>query len=155
MNLIIHLSINQSINQSIKVWPRNRHSIPNTHHLYQHILRNLHPHSFHSSVGLWIDQICINQDDVHERNEQVALMHRIYSKAENVVIWLGEEGPDDRMAFGFVPKLLSYLPPLSAGHGATRQGLVARQALPLVGSPAWTALSGIFSRPYFRRSWII
>ena len=104
---------------------------------------------------LWIDQICINQDDVHERNKQVALMHRIYSKAESVVIWLGEEGPDDGMAFRFVPVLLSYLPPLSAGHGATRQGLVARQALPIVGSPAWIALSRVFSRPYFRRSWII
>ena len=104
---------------------------------------------------LWIDQICINQDNVYERNQQVALMHRIYSKAENVVIWLGEEGPDDGMAFGFVPILLSYLPPLSAGHGATQQGIVASQALPIVGSPAWIALSRVFSRPYFRRSWII
>lgn len=49
------------------------------------------------SRTLWIDQICINQIDVHERNQQVALMHKIYSKAENVVIWLGEEGPDDGM----------------------------------------------------------
>lgn len=104
---------------------------------------------------LWIDQICINQDDVEERNKQVALMRRIYSKAENVVVWLGEEGPDDEMAFGFVPILLSHLPPLSAGHEVTRQGLVARQAIPLVGSPAWIALSRIFNRRYFRRSWII
>lgn len=104
---------------------------------------------------LWIDQICINQDDVHERNKQVALMHRIYSKAESVVIWLGEEGPDDGMAFGFVPILLSYLPSVSAGNGATRQGLVVRQALPIIGSPAWIALSRVFSHPYFRRSWII
>ena len=106
--------------------------------------------------ALWIDQICINQDDVDERNKQVALMRKIYSKAENVVIWLGEEGPDDEMAFRFVPVLLSHLPPLSASHGGVaRQGLVARQALPIVGSPAWIALSRIFSRPYFRRSWII
>ena len=104
---------------------------------------------------LWIDQICINQDDVHERNKQVALMHRIYSRAENVVIWLGKEGPDDGMAFGFVPHLLSYLPPLSAGHGATQQGLIASQAFPILGSPAWIALSRVFSRPYFRRAWII
>ena len=104
---------------------------------------------------LWIDQICINQDDVDERNKQVALMRRIYSQAKNVVIWLGEEEPDDEMAFGFVPVLLSYLPPLSAGYGVTRQGLVARQAIPIIGSPAWIALSSIFRRPYFRRSWII
>ncbi|KAM0804431.1 heterokaryon incompatibility protein-domain-containing protein [Usnea florida] len=51
--------------------------------------------------ALWIDQICINQDDVEERNKQVALMRKIFSEAENVVIWLGEEGPDDEMAFGY------------------------------------------------------
>ena len=106
--------------------------------------------------ALWIDQVCINQDDVDERNKQVALMRKIYSQAENVVVWLGEDGPDDEMAFRFVPVLLSYLPPLSASHGGVaRQGLVAREALPIVGSPAWIALSRIFSRPYFRRSWII
>ena len=106
--------------------------------------------------ALWIDQICINQDDVDERSKQVALMRKIYSKAENVVIWLGEGGPDDEMAFRFVPVLLSYLLPLSTSHGGVvRQGLVAREALPIVGSPAWIALSRVFSRPYFRRSWII
>ena len=104
---------------------------------------------------LWIDQICINQDDVDERNKQVALMGRIYSKAENVVVWLGDGDLDDGMAFDFAPRLLSYLPPLSAGHGVTRQGLVARHALPYIQSPGWIALSRIFSRPYFRRSWII
>ena len=83
-------------------------------------------------------------------------MRKIYSKAEKVVIWLGEEGPDDEMAFQFVPVLLSHLPPLSPSHGgAARQGLVAREVLPIVGSPAWIALSRVFSRPYFRRAWII
>ena len=104
---------------------------------------------------LWIDQICINQDDVDERNKQVALMGKIYSKAEKVVVWLGDGHPDDGMAFDFAPRLLSYLPPLSAGHGVTRRGLVARHALPLIDCPGWIALSRIFSRPYFRRSWII
>ena len=104
---------------------------------------------------LWIDQICINQDNVDESNKQVALMGRIYSKAENVVVWLGEGDLDDGMAFDFAPRLLSYLPPLSAGHGVARQGLVARHALPFILSRGWIALSRIFSRPYFRRSWII
>lgn len=104
---------------------------------------------------LWIDQVCINQDDVDERSKQVALMGRIYSKAAIVVIWLGEEEPSDKMAFEFVPILLSYLPSVSDGHGVMRRGLVARQAIPIVGSPGWIALSRVFSRPYFRRSWII
>ena len=104
---------------------------------------------------LWIDQICINQDDVDERNKQVALMGRIYSEAGNVIVWLGDGDLDDGMAFDFAPRLLSYLPPLSAGQGVTRQGPVARHALPFIQSRGWIALSRIFGRPYFRRSWII
>jgi hypothetical protein len=40
---------------------------------------------------LWIDQICINQSDVLERNAQVALMSTIYTQCSSVIIWLGSE----------------------------------------------------------------
>ena len=36
---------------------------------------------------LWIDQICINQEDIQERNAQVQLMHAIYSGASHVIAW--------------------------------------------------------------------
>lgn len=52
---------------------------------------------------LWIDQICINQDDIKERSSQVRLMYEIYSLAQRTVIWLGddekEQGPVVRMLF--------------------------------------------------------
>lgn len=38
---------------------------------------------------VWIDQICINQKDTPERNYQVTLMTKIYSKAARVVVWIG------------------------------------------------------------------
>lgn len=38
---------------------------------------------------IWIDQICINQQDVSERNHQVQLMTRIYSNASIVIVWVG------------------------------------------------------------------
>ncbi|KAM0351775.1 hypothetical protein ACHAPU_002287 [Fusarium lateritium] len=38
---------------------------------------------------LWIDAICIDQNNLEERGGQVALMDLIYSKAQKVVIWLG------------------------------------------------------------------
>jgi hypothetical protein len=44
--------------------------------------------------SLWIDYICINQDDVEERNRQVAQMGLIYEFASSVLIWLGEATPD-------------------------------------------------------------
>jgi hypothetical protein len=34
---------------------------------------------------LWVDAICINQDDMKERNHQVSRMGSIYSQAEKVV----------------------------------------------------------------------
>lgn len=38
---------------------------------------------------LWIDQLCINQNDREEKTHQVGLMARIYSEASMVHIWLG------------------------------------------------------------------
>lgn len=39
---------------------------------------------------LWVDAICINQDSLSERRNQVLLMGHIYRQADGVVIWLGE-----------------------------------------------------------------
>ena len=41
------------------------------------------------SLWLWVDALCINQNDVQERGHQVRLMKRIYETAEMVLVWLG------------------------------------------------------------------
>ncbi|TVY80845.1 Heterokaryon incompatibility protein 6 OR allele [Lachnellula suecica] len=46
------------------------------------------------SVSLWIDAICIDQENLNERGHQVGLMRDIYSKASQVLIWLGESSED-------------------------------------------------------------
>ena len=39
---------------------------------------------------LWVDAICINQDDTHtERPQQISMMANIYEGAQEVLIWLG------------------------------------------------------------------
>lgn len=38
---------------------------------------------------LWVDAICINQDDMIERNKQVPMMDRIYQNSSRTVVWLG------------------------------------------------------------------
>ena len=40
---------------------------------------------------LWADAICINQGDFEERNQQVQLMRDVYSKARQVIAWIGDE----------------------------------------------------------------
>jgi hypothetical protein len=44
-----------------------------------------------ASRVIWADAICINQEDVKERGQQVALMGQIFDGAWQVIIWLGEE----------------------------------------------------------------
>ena len=48
---------------------------------------------------LWIDQICIDQTDVLEKNSQIPLMPDIYASATQVIVWLGPgfEGSDALM----------------------------------------------------------
>lgn len=40
---------------------------------------------------LWIDQLCIDQDNLKEVGFQVQLMGNIYKSARRVVVWLGED----------------------------------------------------------------
>jgi hypothetical protein len=39
---------------------------------------------------LWIDAICINQDNLDERASQVSMMREIYRNASRVIVWLGD-----------------------------------------------------------------
>ena len=43
-----------------------------------------------SDRALWVDALCIHQEDEKERNHQVSFMGEIYKQAEVVLAWLGE-----------------------------------------------------------------
>ncbi|KAH6677846.1 heterokaryon incompatibility protein-domain-containing protein [Plectosphaerella plurivora] len=38
---------------------------------------------------LWVDAVCIDQNNTNKRNHQVGQMRRVYQYAESVIIWLG------------------------------------------------------------------
>jgi hypothetical protein len=38
---------------------------------------------------VWVDAVCIDQSSLKERNHQVKIMSSIYSRATNVLVWLG------------------------------------------------------------------
>ncbi|KAI1347733.1 heterokaryon incompatibility protein-domain-containing protein [Xylaria sp. FL0043] len=95
-------------------------------------------------TSFWIDAICIDQSNVHERNHQVGLMKQIYANATKVYVWLGREAENSDIAMRFVTAQAAK-PLRSRGPGYY---------------PLWTrqqgdALQILCERPYWRRMWII
>jgi hypothetical protein len=95
----------------------NGHQFPVTENLFAALknIRNANKAAIEaSSVPVtsfwWIDAICINQDNVLERNAQVGMMTRIYRKSYGVHIWLGEASEDSDLALELVDKITSYQP---------------------------------------------
>jgi hypothetical protein len=39
---------------------------------------------------LWIDQLCIDQENVNEKSHQIQQMRQIYEKAQRTIVWLGD-----------------------------------------------------------------
>ncbi|KAK5654223.1 hypothetical protein OQA88_7398 [Cercophora sp. LCS_1] len=59
--------------------------------LYKAICRLSSKATATGPLRIWIDAICINQDDLEERSQQVAMMGSIYSRAEVVHVWLDDD----------------------------------------------------------------
>ncbi|OCK78033.1 hypothetical protein K432DRAFT_281275, partial [Lepidopterella palustris CBS 459.81] len=121
---------------------------------------------------LWVDAICINQEDVTERTQQVKMMTEIYSRAPSVVIWLGDGDTDTDKAMDVIATLSSLLktefPDISKylmGPNGTEFGIshVARilekyqfQVQPVESDESAAAsLSYLFGNPWFRRIWVL
>jgi hypothetical protein len=54
---------------------------------------------------LWIDALCINQNNLKERAEQVQKMKKIFDTAGSVLAWLGEATEDSDEAFVVLQEL--------------------------------------------------
>ena len=68
------------------------------------ITENLSKALFHLRLAnrlrvLWIDAICINQQDLDERSHQVTLLRDTFQRAKKVIVWLGEDTGEAKKAF--------------------------------------------------------
>jgi hypothetical protein len=85
---------------------------------------------------LWVDAVCIDQTNVDERNHQVGLMDRIYSRARSVCICISDELFNYKKFF----RWLQYTPTENKSNiRAWPRGKTRR----------------LLSHRYFQRAWII
>jgi hypothetical protein len=95
---------------------------------------------------LWIDAICINQWNIHERNHQVAQMAQIYQEATTVVVWLGAPDSSSAIAFELLLSPLKWITLFQPSNDLEVLSLGNRQL---------SALHSLLSREYWKRLWII
>lgn len=84
---------------------------------------------------LWVDAVCINQDDNKEKERQIPLMRTIYAQAGRVIVWLGLplDGHGDQ-ALGNIRQ--------AGGEGLT------------VMEDDYTSVMVLLRRDWFRRMWV-
>lgn len=112
---------------------------------------------------LWIDQICINQENLDERGAQVKMMAAIYSSARRVVVWLGEASQTTHLAIKFATELCEALTALAETYkgqiiSLNDFGEILKPKnfyLPKRGESEWISLSELLSRRWFERLWVV
>ncbi|KAE9371823.1 HET-domain-containing protein [Stipitochalara longipes BDJ] len=83
------------------------------------------------SRRLWVDQICINQNDIQERGAQVQLMRDVYQKSNSTIAWLGE--PKDADDLPVLADLISILQSNTLSEEEIEAGLpVVKERYPLM-----------------------
>jgi len=118
---------------------------------------------------LWADSICIDQEDLDERSQQVKIMGQIYQKAACVQIWLGEEDEETELAYKCIRIVVERVFEKIIENGRKRNitpdlsNLNEDQAtecirsfynIPGSDSPEFRVLRHLFLSPWFYRAWI-
>jgi hypothetical protein len=96
---------------------------------------------------LWVDAICINQEDIPERSVQTSKMRSIYQNASGVAVWLGLENHGSGRAMKFSRDL--NLVAMRDGSDGVRRMVDESQMEEL------HALVVLFRRQYWWRIWVI
>ncbi|KAF4635822.1 hypothetical protein G7Y89_g2268 [Cudoniella acicularis] len=102
-------------------------------------------HTF-KNVPLWVDSVCIDQENITERNEQILRMYSIYEKATLVTIWLGPELHNSSLALNFMSTFT---------HEAQDLDWVRRTIRDHTFSSDYKAVDHLLRRSWWKRVWVI
>ncbi|KAH7228467.1 heterokaryon incompatibility protein-domain-containing protein [Fusarium redolens] len=111
-------------------------------------------------ILLWIDQICIDQENYIERQFQVTLMSKIFRQAQRVICWLGPDDENTKIAFDLSTVLAIEGSDLASGKEPMQRlveagfihdisDLVNPAKVPL------SALAWLVKNTWFGRLWIV
>ena len=104
------------------------------------------------SSKIWIDTICINQQDNEEKNIQVRQMSETYKNAQVVLVWLGKAANDSDMAMDYTMELKEKLSPIQK---PIRVDQLTSHGLNDQDHPVWSALGHLYCRSWFERLWVV
>jgi Heterokaryon incompatibility protein (HET) len=115
---------------------------------------------------LWIDALCINQEDILERNSQIKLMKRLYENTSSVIIWLGSPSEYTTHAFKHLVAVYQRVwKPLLSKKGSVNAALSSMSKTQLLDAVAigqtatqikntFLGIQDILSRPWWTRIWV-
>ena len=105
---------------------------------------------------IWIDAICINQQDLSERGVQVSIMGDIYRGAQNVLVWLG---PHDQQTEEAV-RVCSWLASIASHKWSSVRPFQHPKCyhdlgIQFITQRQWEAYVAFAQRSWFSRTWIL
>ncbi|KAI7248279.1 hypothetical protein KC343_g2816 [Hortaea werneckii] len=109
---------------------------PNLYDALEHLRQDDSP------TTMWVDALCINQDDRKEKQGQVANMNKIYSKAARVLVWLGNGSRQYDQAMEFIENVVKLENLTELVNNENR-------------IDDWTNLVYLIRSPWFSRRWVI
>lgn len=134
-----------------KIWLKNRYvSIgANLDSALRHLRRRDRP------IRLWVDAVCINQNDLLERNHQVQQMRVIFSAAAETIIYLGPQdgGHTGESAWNFLERHSSWALNENQDRDETIPSRLEQELLYFRGDLRDVDID-VLSRPWFRRLWV-
>jgi len=113
-----------------------------------------------STFRIWVDALCINQNDLDERAHEVKRMKDIYSGASKVVAWMGPRLQNTIPAFEIIEDIATRTRKWTSSSRLPEDDVIGlwesiRTDESRYTSNQWLALGAFLELPYWNRVWII